>query len=302
MQVVIGNGPVGRTVVEQLVTDGEEVRLLTRSGSGPEHPLVHRVAVDAREHDALAEQLDGADAVFHCAHAAYTAQAWRRELLATEQSVLAAAAGTVVVFPESLYSYTATGAPMTEDGPRDAAGGKRGIRTELLAARAASTTPTVSVVASDFYGPHVLTAHAGERMVPRVLASRRVTVLGRTDVPHSFTYVPDLAAAMVTAAGRRDLWDTVLHAPTVPAVTQAELVAALATAAGTRAKVSAIPGWALRAMGRVSGSLHEVAELGYQFTEPFVMTSARSEQLLGRGPTPLAEAASATVAWWRARA
>lgn len=302
MKVVIGNGPVGRTVVEQLIGDGEAVRLLTRSGSGPEHPLVHRVAVDARNGVALTEQLDGADAVFHCAHAAYTAQAWRRELLATEQSVLTAAAGTLVVFPESLYSYTATHAPMTEDGPRDAVGGKRGIRTELLAARAASTTPTVSVVASDFYGPHVLTAHAGERMVPRVLASRRVTVLGRADLRHSFTYVPDLARAMVTAAGRRDLWDTVLHAPTPPAMTQAELVAAMAQAAGTQAKVSAIPGWALAAMGRFSVSMREVAELGYQFTEPFVMTSARSEKLLGQAPTSLAEATSATVAWWRARA
>ena len=78
-------------------------------------------------------------------------------------------AGAVVVFPESLYSYGQVDGPMTEDLPRDATRGKLGIRAELLRARAASPTPTVSVVASDFFGPRVRMAHAGERLVPTVL-------------------------------------------------------------------------------------------------------------------------------------
>jgi hypothetical protein len=32
-----------------------------------------------------------------------------------------------------------------------------------------------------------------------------------------------------------------------------------------------------------------------------VLDSSRSERVLGLAPTPLAEAAAATVAWWRAR-
>ena len=64
-------------------------------------------------------------------------------------------AGAVVVFPESLYSYGPVDVPMTEDLPRNATRGKLGIRAELLRARAASSTPNVSVAASDFYGPRV---------------------------------------------------------------------------------------------------------------------------------------------------
>jgi len=45
--------------------------------------------------------------------------------------------------------------------------------------------------------------------------------------------------------------------------------------------------------------LHELAETLYQFTDPFVMDSERSEALLGLSPTPLAEAARETVDWWR---
>ena len=62
------------------------------------------------------------------------------------------------------------------------------------------THATVSVAASDFYGPWVRAAHAGERLVPALLEGRRVSLVGSLDQPHSFTYVPDLARAMIRAA------------------------------------------------------------------------------------------------------
>ncbi len=188
---------------------------------------------------------------------------------------------------------------MTEDGPRTATGGKRGVRTALLTARAQSTTPTVSVVASDYFGPYARNAHAGERMVPVVLAGRTVRVLGSADQPHSFTYLPDYARAMVAAAETPATWGSVLHAPTGPALTQRELVHAFADAAGVRPRVGTLPSWLLRAGAVVPGPMRELAEMLYQFTAPFVMDSRRTEALLGLSPTPREDAVRATVAWWR---
>lgn len=144
LHVVTGAGPVGRTIAGQLAQAGQHVRVLTRSGSGPEHPDVERLAVDVRDEDALRSALAGAQAVFHCTHAAYTASAWREELPASERTVLRAAAGAVVIFPESLYSYADQSGPMTEDGPRTATGGKRGVRTALLTAARAGHGRRVS--------------------------------------------------------------------------------------------------------------------------------------------------------------
>ncbi|MDQ0145285.1 NAD-dependent epimerase/dehydratase family protein [Pseudarthrobacter niigatensis] len=301
--VVTGAGPVGWTVAEQLAALGRRVRVLTRSGSGPQHPLIERIAGDAKDPEVLHTALAGARAVFHCIHgSAYTAAAWRAELPAAEQAVLTAAheAGAVVVFPESLYSYSEPDNVMKEESPRQAVGGKRGVRTELLRAREAAATPTVSVVAGDFFGPRVRMAHGGERMVAPILAGKSVSVVGSTRQPHSFTYVPDLATAMVAAADRPSAWNAVWHAPTGPALTQMELAHAFAAAAGRPApKVRALPAWTLRAAAMFSAGARELAEMLYQFERPFIMDSAASQAALEVAPTPLETAAADTVDWWR---
>ncbi len=303
LHVVTGAGPVGATVARQLADAGHPVRLLTRSGSGPDHPLVERRRVDVSRRDVLAAHLEGAAAVHHCIHAsAYTAAAWRTELPGTEQVVMdtAGMVGAVVVFPESLYSYGPVEEPMTEDTPRTATRGKLGIRAELLRVRAAHPTPTVSVMASDFYGPLVRTSHAGERLVPSLLSGKRVMMIGSLDLPHSFTYVPDLARGMIVAARTPSLWGQVVHAPTGPAVGQRELAGALARAGSAPTpRLGSLPAWVLKAAGLFSVDSRELAETSYMFTRPFVMDSARSEALLGLAPTPLDVAAAETVAWWR---
>ena len=302
LEIVTGAGPVGSAVALQLAEQGINVRLLTRSGSGPEHPLIDRRRVDVSDSEALRAVSEGATAIYHCIHAAYNAADWERELPAAEKVVLDAAAsiGAVVVFPESLYAYNSD-TLMTESDPRNATGGKRGVRTALLRAREASATPTVSVVASDFFGPRVRTAHAGERMVPKVMAGKKIRVIGSADQPHSFTYIPDLAAAMIAAAHNPELWNSVIHAPTGPALTQRKIAEAFARAAGASpAKVGVLPAWVLDAVGKINTDSRELAEMNYQFTKPFVMDSSASEVLLGLSPTPLDQAAEETVAWWRA--
>ncbi|SFC84984.1 Nucleoside-diphosphate-sugar epimerase [Nocardioides terrae] len=298
--IVIGAGPVGATVALQLAEQGRAVRLLTRSGSGPEHPLIQRRRADASDSAALAEQFVGASAVFDCMHAsAYRADVWRAALPPAERAVLEAAGrvGAVAVFPESLYAFGHVDAPMTEVTPRRATTGKPAVRVGLLAAREASSTPTVSVAASDFYGPLARTAHAGDRMISAVLEGRTLHVVGSPDAPHSWTFVPDLAAAMIAAADDQTQWNSFLMAPTAPPRTQREMVAAYAEAAGVRApKVVGTPGWALRAVGLVHRDTREIAEMSYQFTAPFVVDSSATEQRLGLAPTPLEKGVAQTIA------
>ena len=303
VHVINGAGPVGSTIALQLAEVGQQVRLLTRSGSGPEHTLIERRRVDVSQPDQLKSAFEGAEVVHHCINGSkYDARTWRAELPAAEKAVLEAAGhiGALVVFVENLYSYGPTSGPMTEDLPRTATVGKLGVRADLLTQRAASATATITVAASDFYGPRVREAHAGERLVPTVLAGKTMRVVGSLDQPHSFTYVPDLATAMIRAAATPELRNAFLHAPTGPPVTQRELIQQVSAAAGVPApRMSALPGGLLRTLGVVMRSMKELAETSYMFEQPFVLDSSASEARLGLAPTPFDVGLKETVAWWR---
>ena len=57
----------------------------------------------------------------------------------------------------------------------------------------------------------------------------------------------------------------------------------------------------LRALGLVNPMLRGLAEMSYQFDEPFVLDTSKYEAAFGAAGTPLAAAITATVAWYRTR-
>ena len=55
LHVIVGAGPVGAATARVLAERGEQVRIVSRRGVGPEHPAIERVAADAA--DAAAESI-----------------------------------------------------------------------------------------------------------------------------------------------------------------------------------------------------------------------------------------------------
>ena len=66
--------------------------------------------------------------------------------------------------------------------------------------------------------------------------------------------------------------------------------------------VRSLPKLAVRALGLVNPMLRELAEMSYEFDEPFVLDTSKYQAAFGAAGTPLAAALAATVAWYRARA
>lgn len=294
--VVIGDGPVGRTVAQQSIARGDTVRVLTRSGTGPEG--AERRAVDAADPAALRAAMTGVQTVFGCLHPRrYTARAWRRELPVADRVVRAEArrAGAGLVYPESMYAFGPQPGPVGADTPRRPTTALGRIRAGLIADRLGSGQPVAIVVAADFYGPHVRDAHAGERMVRAVTGGQVLRVIGDPDAAHSFTYVPDLAAAMIAAADRADEGGRLLVAPSTT-TTQRELAATLAAAAGSdEPVVRGMPTGLLRAAGVVSAQARALASTSYLFDRPAVLAPPAD----GARPTPITRAAAETIDWWR---
>jgi nucleoside-diphosphate-sugar epimerase len=304
--VVIGNGPVGSGVTARLVEQGLPVTVLTRSGGGMDHPLVTRLAADAADADALTKAADGAAAIFNCANPPY--HQWETAWPPIHKAIMTAAerTGAVITMMDNLYGFGPGSAmPMKENDPLRATGTKGGTRarmaTELLAAHQAGTLRATLARASDFFGPGVLGSALGERAIPKIIAGKKVALLGRIDQPHSMSYMPDVTNTLVTIALDPSAWGHAWHVPNAPALTQAEFVRVLAKAAGTTSTATTVPKFALTAIGLVNPMMRELKETWYQFADPFVTDSTLTERTFGLTATSLEEAARATIAWWRAQ-
>jgi nucleoside-diphosphate-sugar epimerase len=304
--LVIGAGPVGSGVALALAEQGIPVTVVTRSGSGPVHPLITRTQADAADAEALTRAATGAAAMYNCVNPPY--HRWPTDWPPVHRALMTAAerSGAVLVMMDNLYAFgPATTMPMAEGDTTNATGPKgttrRTMARELLKAHAAGRLRATLARASDFYGPMVIGAALGERVVPRVLQGKKVSLLGALDVPHSVSYMPDVVRTLVTIATDERAWGRPWHVPNAPAVSQRQAVQALAAAAGTSVQVGTVPKAVVKAMGLFVPPMRGLTETWYQFAEPWVTDSTLTEQTFGLTATPLAEGASATVAWWRGR-
>jgi nucleoside-diphosphate-sugar epimerase len=307
LHVVVGAGTIGSALARRLAGAGNDVRIVSRRGLGPKHPGVERVAADATDADRLSALAGGAAALYNCANPPY--HRWELDWPPLAASLLTAAerSGAVLVTVSNLYGYGPVDAPMTEDTPLAAAPGTKGaVRTRMwvdaLAAHEAGRLRATEARASDFYGPGLrATGHLGEQFVPRLLAGRRPRLVqGDIDAPHSFTYVDDVVTTLVVLGREERAWGRPWHVPTAPAVTVREVARRMAAVAGVAEReVQVLPRAAVRLGGLVVPLLRELAEVRYQFAEPFVLDSSAAQEAFGLSPTPLDEGLAATVAWWR---
>lgn len=307
LHVVVGAGAVGSATARLLHTEGYDVRVLSRSGRGPEQ--TERVAVDAADADRLTALADGADALYNCVNPAY--HRWATDWPPIASALLTAAerSGAVLVTTANLYGYGPVDAPMTEATPLAATGEKGHVRNAMwraaLAAHDAGRARITEARASDFYGPGPDdTSHLGRYFTPRLLAGKRPWVMqGDPDAPHSWTYVPDLARTLVTIATDERAWGRAWHVPTAPPVSLRGVSSAMAQVAGVRDPgVLVMPRWGLRAMGLAVPFARELQEVRHQFDEPFVLDSSAAQETFGLAPTPFAEGIAAHVAFWQERA
>ncbi|MFG3259785.1 NAD-dependent epimerase/dehydratase family protein [Streptomyces sp. NPDC048172] len=299
LHVIVGAGPVGSATAKLLAGRGEQVRLLTRRGGGPELPGIDRVAADATDPDALARHAEGAVALYSCGGPAY--HRWPTEWPPLGAALIRAAeaTGTVLVTTGNLYGYGQVDAPMTEQLPMRPNSVKGEVRAKLwadaLAAHQAGRIRTAEVRGSDYLGADANTPFT-VMVLPKVLAGRRASVPADLDAPHSWTHVGDVARTLVAVAADESAWGRPWHVPTAPPLSLRALAARAAELAGApAAKVTAMPGFALRIAGAFNPAAREMVEVQYQLRRPFVLDSSAATAALGIDPTPTDEALRETI-------
>jgi nucleoside-diphosphate-sugar epimerase len=312
--LVIGAGVIGSRVARLLAEQGHRVSVVSRGGSGPAG--VTTVAADAADAGTMARLAEGVAVIYNCVNPAY--HRWPADWPPIAASLLDAAArgGAVLVTLSNLYGYGPAARslgvsgydeahPMTEATPLAATGRKGQVRARVwwdaLAAHQAGLVRVAEVRASDFVGPGAESA-LGERIVGRIRRGQGVSVLGRADRPHTWSFTDDVARMLVGAGTDPRAWGRAWHVPSNEPRTQRDVIGDFAQAAGISAvagigqvRVRTLPPMLLHGMGVVSPLMRELRETEYQFRDDFIMDSAAAQATFGLKPAPWEKVVAGTV-------
>ena len=287
--VVVGAGVVGSALAKLLADDGQEVIVITRSGSGPTHKNIKRIAADVSDLSNLLQIAPSAAAIYNCVNPPY--HLWATEWPPIAESFLGYAekTGAVLVTCSNLYGYGPVDVPMTESLPLNAPGVKGKVRAQIwLDAKAlhdAGKIKTTEVRGSDYVCAGEQ-SRVGERVLPKVLAGKPAQVLGDIDVKHTWTYPLDVSRLMQIVAKDSKAWGKAWHVPSNEAKTQKELVTELAAVAGVKnPKLSSVPNVMWNLLAVFNPLMKALKETAYQMERPYILDDSAARKAFGMQPT-----------------
>lgn len=304
--VILGTGAIGRAVMEELLRRGETVRMVNRSGRMDNVSAgLEVVAADLYDQAMVKEVTRGAKVVYQASQPEY--HQWAEEFFALQKSIIDGLAGSnaKLVIVENVYMYGATnGTPMTEDMPHNAHTRKGRTRSEMsTAALEAHRAGRVKIAigrGSDYFGPWGVPTTMGGRQFYPLLTGKPAQVIGRLDLPHTYTFLRDFGRALVILGERSEADGQVWHIPNDrPRITQGEMVKLFAEAAGVEPRMTSMGRLMMWVGGVFIPEAKESFEMLYEFDQPFVVDSSKFEMAFDVKATPIRDAMKETVDWFR---
>jgi nucleoside-diphosphate-sugar epimerase len=305
LHVIFGTGPLGRSVAEELVKRGKQVKMVNRSGKREGIPQsVEVIAGDAYSPQFTCHITQNAEVVYQCAQPKY--HRWVQEFPALQTSILEGAASNnaKLVIADNLYMYgDPNSQTITETSPQHPHTKKGKLRKQMaemaLEAHRIGKLQVAISRPSHYFGPGYDVA-ANFIFLP-ALKGKSIQLLGKADVPHSFSYVPDAGRAMAVLGTSEESWGQIWIPPVMPALTQLEFAQKVWQAAGQsgKARVILLNRWMIGLVGVFNSGSRETFEMMYEFEKFYVVDSSKFEKTFGIKATPLDEAIKRTLEVYR---
>ncbi len=285
---IVGAGQVGSRLAAMLVDQGHDVRLVSRRGTAI--PDAEGRQADASDRSQLLAAASGSDVIYNCINPPYSK--WQTLWPPMADNLIAAAEANdaVLVTLNNVYGYGPVDGPMTEDLPMVGHTRKGTVRADMwhqaLAAHEQGRIRMSEVRASDYIGEAGQQTNFGDRVIPKLRAGKSVTLMGRTDQPHTWTYTGDAARLLSILGGDERAWGRAWHTPSPAPRTQAEVIGDLAAGLGVPVpKIRTVGSGMLRIVGLFNADAGELVEMRYEFDRPFIMDSSRAQETFGLEPT-----------------
>jgi nucleoside-diphosphate-sugar epimerase len=302
--IVFGTGQIGRPLIEQLTQRGHDVVAVNRSGRGS-FPGARVVGGDAADPDFTTSVSAGADVAYFCLNAANYAR-WDHDFPPLQRGVIAGAtsAGARLVVLENLYSYGPQGGrdlveTMAANPTSTKSATRAAMTQELLQAHGRGQVEVAIGRASDYFGPGATRSALGENVFGHAVAGKPAQVLGKPDQLHSYSYTPDVAAALVTLGTEPAAAGEIWHLPVTETRTTRQIIEDVCHLVGTRPRTVAAGPLTLRLLGLVKPEMREFLNTLYQFTQRWVVDDRKFTTAFSKQATPVARALATTVDWYR---
>ncbi len=305
--IIFGTGPLGRATMNALLTRGEQVQMVNRSGVMPNIPnQVKVIKCDAYSLESAKAAARGASIVYNCTAPEYSTKLWTTQLPILWGNILesAAAQNAKLVIGDNLYMYDQNGTNILETNPMQSSTGKGKARiasaTQMLTAHKKGLVQVALVRGADFFGEYAAEqSQFGTRVIPPMLQGKAAQMLGNLDIPHSMTYIKDFGMALAMIGTTDEAYGQAWHVPNAPAISRRAILEQLASIIGQPLKVQVMPKFLMSALGLFVAPLREVSEMMYQFEQPYIVNHDKFVAKFGDIHTPLETALTETVDWFK---
>lgn len=307
MIAILGaGGSIANQVVPLLAARQDPFRLVSRNAR-PDSRAVEVLSADLTRQDQALQAVAGCSTVFLLAGLKYDHKVWAESWPRIMTHVIEACkrAGARLVFFDNVYMYGRVNGPMTEDTPFNPVSRKGEIRARIAASLIrewqSGSLKAIIARAADFYGPATPTSMASAMIFGPLSHGQKASWLVNDAVPHSFTYTPDAAQALLTLAGNDSAWNQTWHLPTTPhPPTGREFIATSAEALGVAPRYRVLAKPMVRVVGWFQPVVGEVVEMLYQNDSPYLFDSSKYAAAYGFAGTPYSDGIRTTAESFRA--
>jgi nucleoside-diphosphate-sugar epimerase len=302
MHTILGaSGSIANALVPLLAERQLPVRLVSR------HPAsiagAETRTADLTHQQQTIDAVAGSSIVYLLAGLKYDhklwAQAWPRII---DNAIEACQrAGARLIFFDNVYMYGRVNGLITEQTPHNPCSKKGEVRATIAATleRAWQSGSITALIArsADFYGPDAKNGLPNAMVFDPMRQGKTPMCLVSDAMPHSYTYVPDAAQALLTLAQSASAWNQVWHLPTAPQpLTGREFIDAAAKAMHRPAKCRVLSRPMVKIVGWFDPLVREVYEMLYQNDAPYLFDSSKYATAFGYTGTSYAEGIVATAA------
>jgi nucleoside-diphosphate-sugar epimerase len=307
MKTILGTGQLGLAILQLLLDKNpdEKILLVNRTGKlNMQIPQnVQVTAADVTSKTAMKAIAGRSDVIFSCTDMPYDKWAAFYPATATALAYALSETNAKLVFADNLYSYgNVAGKEMNEQMPHTANTKKGKIRAgvinTLLYSGNAFNNRVAFVKAADFIGPRIHKGIFGEDFLQNVYNGKTVRLFGNINLPHTFTYINDFAAAMINVGTANDTFGQIWHVPNAPALSLDKWVHLFEVIINKRIKKAVTPKFLIRIAGLFSPFIKELYEMAYQFEYPYLVNNDKYVSRFGNHNTYPSDIVKETVEWY----